>query len=503
MSWKSRAVPVASSWKDRASVVEETPDVSYLESGARGVADTLSLGFADEATGALESLFTDKPYEQARDESRANYEAAQKANPLTYGAGQLGGAVGTAFIPGLGVANSAKLATAVGKSALTGGLAGLGTSTADLTEGDFAGAAKDTASGAALGAAIPVALHGAGKGIQKFADSDMMSGFVKGAGDKLDEFAELQKARAFGAERGTIKKLGADRVRETGRYGLDNNIGGVFSSTDDMIAQNNAVKSAAGQQMDNVFNTIDDAGASTFNPLDVATKVDEEVGGFWRSPLNRGETNQFENTIESILMRGEGDIPLREAQALKQELGKVANWKAANTLTDKERMAREAYFVVSKAIDDTAEKGAETLGIQGLKETLQKSKSLYSKAKSAEELLTNRFAREEGNKLFGLTDTITGAGAMGVMGPGAIGLVGAKKGLEKFGNNAAAIGANNISQIVKQSPQSLGKFAKVLQQAEQRGPQGVAATHFVLQSTNPEYREILKRAAGEDGNEGQ
>lgn len=126
-------------------------DVGYSESGLRGVAQGVSFGLSDEITGALESAFTDKTYEQARDESRAAYKEAQEANPLTYGAGEIGGAVGTAFVPGLGALNAAKgakLATVVGKSALQGGLAGLGLSEAD----DLSGMAKDTALGLGLGA---------------------------------------------------------------------------------------------------------------------------------------------------------------------------------------------------------------------------------------------------------------------------------------------------------------------------------------------------------------
>lgn len=53
----------------------------------------------------------------------------------------------------------------------------------------------------------------------------------------------------------------------------------------------------------------------------------------------------------------------------------------------------------------------------------------------------------------------------------------------------------DISNMLKINPQKFGKFAGVLQQAEQRGPQGVAATHFILQQTNPEYRQVIKEVA--------
>lgn len=162
MSWKSRATPIQdaqsptkTSWKDRATSVE--PEIGYAESGLRGLAQGASFGFADELTGALEAALSDKTYEQARDESRAAYKAAEEANPKTYMGGQIGGAVGTALIPGLQGAG-------IGKLAAMGAAQGLGSSEADLLEGDIAGAANDTARGAAIGAvtgAIPAVAKGA------------------------------------------------------------------------------------------------------------------------------------------------------------------------------------------------------------------------------------------------------------------------------------------------------------------------------------------------------
>jgi hypothetical protein len=144
------------------------PDVSKFESLARGAVQGTTLGFADELTGAGEALLDraigknpEKSlpdlYRQHRDESRANFEAAQKANPLTYGTGELGGGVATALIPGLNIAKAPTLAARAARAAALGGVVGVGNSKADLTEGDVGGTAKDAAVGAAIaGAAQPV-----------------------------------------------------------------------------------------------------------------------------------------------------------------------------------------------------------------------------------------------------------------------------------------------------------------------------------------------------------
>jgi hypothetical protein len=296
------------------------------------------------------------------------------------------------------------------------------------------------------------------KGLQ--AASPSVKEATDAASKSVKSVANSLSARAIGAERGTIKKLGQDKIEAAGEYALKNNLFGKFSGTDEMIANNEATKKAAGEMQKSVYSAIDEKGASTFNPLDTAVKIEEKIGGFYRSPINKGETAQLENTLESVLMRGDKNIPLSEAQALKEELGKVANWKNSQNITDKEQMARDAYGVVSKAIEDAASKGAESIGSQGLKETLKNANKTYSAAKTAEELLTNKSARELGNKLIGLTDwsVLGGGGAAslatgGAAIPATIGIYAVKKYGEKFGLKQAALGTNAIAENLANMPE--------------------------------------------------
>lgn len=139
-------------WED----TEELPKVDQMESGIRGAAQGASMGFADEITGAVESILTDKTYREARDESRKAYDAAKLANPKTYMAGEFGGAAATALVPGLGELTIPKMAA-------QGALYGLGSSEADLTKGDIGGAAKDVA----IGGAVGTVAGGVGKAVSK------------------------------------------------------------------------------------------------------------------------------------------------------------------------------------------------------------------------------------------------------------------------------------------------------------------------------------------------
>ena len=91
------------------------------ESFVRGAAQGASLGFADEITGALRSAFSTKSYQQARDESRAAYKAAEEANPMAYFAGNVTGGLASIFVPGGGIA---KAATVGGRNAAGAAMGG-------------------------------------------------------------------------------------------------------------------------------------------------------------------------------------------------------------------------------------------------------------------------------------------------------------------------------------------------------------------------------------------
>lgn len=141
-----------------------------LESFLRGAKQGASLNFGDEITAGVESLFTEKTYDQAVAEARANDSAAEQENPLTYGGGGLAGGLATAFVPGLGagkIAQAGGTAAKIGQAALLGGkLGGIGAVGASESSdvGDNLEAAVHGAGAGALGGAV---LQGGGMLIGK------------------------------------------------------------------------------------------------------------------------------------------------------------------------------------------------------------------------------------------------------------------------------------------------------------------------------------------------
>lgn len=162
-----------------ADVETEQPEQpSQLEAGLRGLGQGATLGLGDEIIGGIQAgaaklTGSDEStldlYRKYRDAQRAQEKAASDAHSGTYLAGELASAV----IPGLGTiglaakgvkgakaiqaaktANAASIAKGIGTGAAIGGVAGAGTSEADLTQGEVAPLADDVKTGAAVGGVL-------------------------------------------------------------------------------------------------------------------------------------------------------------------------------------------------------------------------------------------------------------------------------------------------------------------------------------------------------------
>jgi hypothetical protein len=184
---------------------QQQPQTGSVESIGRGLLQGATLNFSDEITGAIESLFSSKTYEQARDESRANNSQARQAHPFLYGGGELAAGIGTAFVPGLNVAKGASLGKSIAGMAAQGAASGLGSSDASLVGAnrDIAGAAKDTAKGAVIGGVIGGVAHGIGrlvKGAPDKAIEDRAAAVVRGEGTKGSATVTARKLLARDGE---------------------------------------------------------------------------------------------------------------------------------------------------------------------------------------------------------------------------------------------------------------------------------------------------------------
>ena len=448
---------------------------SKLESYARGAAQGASFDLADEIEARARQILQGKEYDPTKDKIRQQYKAAQEANPVSYGAGQFTGAVGVSALPVVGqVGRAGGLTSRLAGAAGIGALQGYGASEGDNVGGDVA-----------LGALMGGAAGSIGE-------------FIGGIPSGVRNFSSNRAAAALGAERGTIRKFGADKVRQAGETALKEKI--LSANTENMQQGAKQLAERSGKRIGEIYDTIDQSVAPSFSGKEAAAQFEQKHGGFYRAPLNKDIANQFDNIIETIAGVGEQNIPINKAQEIKEIIGRAAKFDSPTRGSDdKALMAGQTYNIVKEHLDAAIARGEKEIGSTNLLVDLQKNRRLYGDSQTMKALLANKYAREQGNKMgTGLTDTIVGSQAMGIAASGspatAVGMMAGKKAYEKFGQVSMAKSANVIANILETVPESLGKYAPAMMNAMQKGGQSLAVQHYVMSHRDPEYAQLVKQA---------
>jgi hypothetical protein len=207
------------------SPIAQPAETGMLEAGARGAAQGLTFGTADEIAAGAEALFTDKPYEQALEESRAEYKAAEQEYPLTTLGGEILGGVGQ------GIALTAAAGPAGAATAGAGALAKLRRA-AQIAKGVIlpskeAGAVKNIAklagSGAAIGGATAIG-KSEEEGLARLKDAPagaVSGGVIGGAiGGAAAGIGKAGAAISKAVDEGTMP-YSVKMIRDAWRQGLE------------------------------------------------------------------------------------------------------------------------------------------------------------------------------------------------------------------------------------------------------------------------------------------
>lgn len=533
-----------------------TPEISKLESGLRGAAQGATFGFAPAISGAvnsapdaLQSIMGDKSlsdllesYRKNRDASKANFKQAEDANPKTYMAGNVAGALAPALLTGGAseVASIPGLSPAVSSGLLTGakigGFTGLGQSDADLTKGEIPQALGDVAKGAIGGAALG--------GVS----SKLGSMLPESLADKFSSFANERALKATGIGKSQLKniilndmKTNAfnsaennapeieDSVQKMGRLLLDKNpyqdtpvVSGP-SSVEDVLANAQDLKNKAGKDIGDLLSKFDEHYDSTNNDYFDPKKIGEQIQTELLDPLKvNGEitpvsgsaANTVQNVLDTLKRYGNNPIPFEQAQQLKQLISKITNYETPGSANN--QIMRQASGIINSGIEDAADAVTKNSGSDDLLDKYLKAKDLYKTASTAVNAASQKTAGNMVNRDFGLTDYISGDIGAHIGGP-AMGIVGGlgNKLSKTYGNSSLATGANavadginrvsnTLSKAPKEAISNLGKqmslsmnpieqrLGGVLAQASDRDDVGRNALVFSLMQ-NPTYREILNK----------
>lgn len=463
-------------------------DISNTEAGIRGAVQGLPFigSYADEATGALESaagslgLVPDKTYAQARDESRAAYKAAEEDNPVPYYSGLVG-----ASLP-IDVAKAVPI-LGQGVGAVEGGLYGLGASEADLTKGDFAGAARDTGIGAGIGVVAPKIVSALGNRI--------ISPAVKGAGElvskfggKTGEIAERLAENATGATGVQASKFRPGAGREL----LDRGIVKFGDDPAKIAERAGAAKDAAGEAIQKALEELDAKGV-TASMDNVVSALESKVADLKSVPGNDSTIRSIENEIENLVGGARSDIPISTAEMAKRNYQDKVNYFSS-------KADQKAPIYAADAFKNEVE-GAATKASPEIASTFKSAKDTYGLLAPIEEASQKRASQLNQNQIGGFNDMAAGViGGSSGGGPGVAAGITAKRALVPRIASSAAVVTDNVSKLLQTAPQKLGKFAKPLQDAAARGGNALGVTHYLLQSMDPEYQKLMEDNDGSEKN---
>lgn len=485
--------------------------------------------YSDEAQGLLESTFprlalgpgeffdpsvpTPAPqsYAQARDASRANIEQSRQNLPKGVGtAVEIAGDIASDIATG-GAGNTYKGAAAMGA------LSGLGSSTADLTQGDVGGAVGDTAIGGALGVAGKAVGDAIGSGYSSVRDWVLRrAGAGKEAAEALAEAQakdlvgkQVQQARSAAGSaasnaRNAVENiegidLPAENVRRTVGEAREA-VMGQIDALDDAIEAAEARAQAMGID-------IQDLGAGRRGEfLAKGGRLDKAQKAAASLQSLRGAREDLVGQYKELLTRGVDDAldvdygALREAQGALRADPRFESLKAnvlKNSLNDFDRVSADALA--------KREAFHQALSSQSADE-----------AAMAQRLLSGEEARNQlGQRLqrYGapLVGSALGAGAGAAVGIAtggdpadmalyALGGAGVRPALQSFKRLAQQPAVQHaawsgIEWLARSSPESFGKYAGAVTQALARGPEALKALDKVLNDTDPQWRQLRAQQA--------
>lgn len=525
------------------------PETSALDAAVRGGAQGI-LPFMDEITagvGAAKDALTSPvdygtAYKAWKNVIRKADQKAKDEHPWTYGASQLAGGVGTAFLPGLGALNAGKdagIIAAAGKGALAGGLYGAGDSTADATtyEG-FKDMLGDAAHGAKWGAAMGAGTKIAGKvagavadklrpakfgsvmlnvpeeSLQAYIDNPAAVNAAKSRPEIVQQFLggvdNLQNEVTGGsaASRKILEEEGksipgsriADLLQGKSKA-ITDRLAGINDDPEKLAAAKwlsqmadeyapKAAEAAETGLLDASGRPITKAAEAADRQIptnrvkDFLQAIDRQTE-FETAP---GRFSRIDDATKADARRGIDQLLKGESPAYAEQMQSVA--KDADLLRRSSELAKtpQGFENLFKRVQkDRAFFPAEVLGEMDQRmgtSTLQDLKMSMAK-EAMDKGYTNGSRAVNLYKEMGGKNPIARA---------AMGVVGAT--VDKYGAPIARKMVDKSAQIQSmlqssEGIQRLGPYAQMLGEAAKKGNQSLAATHFVLSQSDPRYYDLI------------
>ncbi len=372
------------------------------------------------------------PYQQARDEMRRDVSVAQKANPKTFLAGNIAGAMSVP-VPGGGAAKpfqtvGGRSLQNMGSFGASGALAGLGNSDADLLKGEFGQAATDTAIGAGIGAGM-----GSVTGPAAY-------GWARHARPALQSLAASRAVAAVAPSASMANKLRTKlgvrtdgQQQQLGEEILDLGILRPFGGAAGANERNQAIQALEGA---NIGSFMDRADSLVEQGVARAPSRDLQRGIVSRSLADAADTPVSRAAlpaVEARLLENTGRDPVQAPAALRSMLGDLPWWDAERPSTFRELWKNKSQLQRALKPDEFSNEGQKlynqgvggyTRGVYGQVENalgpdevanLRQSTQRFGASKKIDDFLVDQTTRKSVNQPISLGDAARGAAMEGTI----------------------------------------------------------------------------------------
>jgi hypothetical protein len=267
--------------------------------------------------------------------------------------------------------------------AALGGTQALGTSEADLTQGELGRATGDVALGATVGGIAGGAGGLVGSGLSKLS--------------KVREASQEAAARAAGLKGRLVKEMSPEQIREMGETLLQKDVIPFSGNAEEIAKRAEALRETSGRGIGDITEQFDVAGIPSYDPAKAALDIGESS----RAKVMEEAQPRLEQLLRMIkgskaapkgdLTNLQPKLTFKESQALKGKMGTEAFGKGGS------EESKDVARLVGGKLDDIylgrAEEAAKELGDESLLTQLKQLRGEYRtglKASESAEALAKR-----------------------------------------------------------------------------------------------------------------
>lgn len=457
----------------------------------------------DKLFGLLsgKSVDDERSYVERRDANIDRQALQEKEHPGMYMAGNVAGALATPVIGGTAASGAGilgRMGAGIGAGALTGAIQNPGDAQGEVNPIQ----AEERLKGAAIGAATGGIGQGALEGLSA------ARGLVSAGANKIRGAAEERAFKALGPYQRDVLK-NKSKLKEIGRAALDEDI---LSPSWQKTANKAEEKlKVSGKELGETKNKIFDIAEKDAEKFSKAKVNNEDIARGLEEDLLSGRLAvgdeeghaKLANLIERFKVRNGKSMSAREAEALREKVGKEIKWDRipGTDIPDNEKFYRSLYTKLKEGVEGAADATAEQMGGKS-KDTFLSQKKRYGLLSKAADMSEKRASKEFANRLLSPSDY--GAGAAGLLlgasGGGDVGdraatgikyaLLGSlgNKAARLMGNATAAKALDKVANMIDRNPLLSEKYGGLLLKTAKERPAQVGSLLTRI-SSKPEFKE--------------